>query len=352
MSSYKKYRVIKKVKESSWVVSLYLKLLDNTVPAPFKPGQHLLFKIHPPGQEIPLFRHYSFSDAYHPEYYRISVKKEFPPPGMLHLPAGVCSSWLFDTVQEGDVLEARGPLGEFTLDTGEGSPVVMIAGGIGITPILSMLKSVARENPGRQVWFFYGVNGKDEHSFSGELNELKERYSNFHITTFYTKTLPGDITGSDYDHEGFVNAAIILKQTGHGDISHYMCGPEIMMRLVGDELVRQGIAGNNIHTETFSSLAGGDVPAPAAPGEGDYMVHFTLTGRKLHWDNRYTSILTFAEANDIEISSGCLFGDCGTCLTRILEGDVKYTHPTMVKPDGGSCLPCSCVPAGNIVLKA
>src|SRR5882757_8431127 len=157
MSSYKKYRVIKKVKESNWVVSLYLKPLDNTVLTPFKPGQHLLFKFHLPGQEIPLFRHYSFSDACNPEYYRLSVKKEMPPAGMPHLPAGMCSSWLFDTVKEGDVLEARGPLGDFTLETGEDTPAVLIAGGIGITPILSMLKSVARENPGRRVWFFYGV---------------------------------------------------------------------------------------------------------------------------------------------------------------------------------------------------
>ncbi|SDS34795.1 Ferredoxin [Mucilaginibacter mallensis] len=84
--------------------------------------------------------------------------------------------------------------------------------------------------------------------------------------------------------------------------------------------------------------------------EPDFSIEFLQSGKKVKWDNRYRSILEFAEGNDIEISSGCLFGDCGTCLTEIKKGDVRYLHQTLITADKGKCLPCSCIPISNVVL--
>src|SRR3954468_20133490 len=112
MTSYRKYKVIGKVKENSSVVSLYLAPIDDTPLTPFMPGQHLMFKLHIPGQEVPLFRYYSFSDTFNKEYYRISVKKEGPPVSNPALPMGLVSSYLYDCVKEGDILEAKGPSGD------------------------------------------------------------------------------------------------------------------------------------------------------------------------------------------------------------------------------------------------
>lgn len=354
MSSYKRYRVVKKVKESNWVVSLYLQPLDEKTLAVFMPGQHLMFKIQLPGQEIPAFRYYSFSDSYDHGYYRISVKKEQP--------AGLCSAYIFDTVKEGDVLYAKGPLGDFVLDTSDHSPVVLIAGGIGITPLLSMIKSVAVDNPSREIWFFYGVNERNEHSFFAELAALKNNYPNFHIHTFYTKVYEDDRKGIHYDFDGFVSAEIILQQTGNNGLAHYICGPPVMMKYITEALINMGVGPGKIYTESFTSAITAEMhdnetaevlsAHTETTNELPWQVEFTVSGRKLPWDNRYKSILEFAEANDIEITSGCLFGDCGTCLTRLLSGEIKYTHPTMIQPDKGTCLPCSCVPTGPVVLKA
>jgi uncharacterized protein len=81
-------------------------------------------------------------------------------------------------------------------------------------------------------------------------------------------------------------------------------------------------------------------------------VAFMRSNKKLPWDSRYRSILEFAEAHDIEMSSGCLFGDCGSCLIKIQQGKVKYIHDTSVIPGNGECLPCSSVPVEDLVLDA
>lgn len=362
MSSYRKYRIVKKVKESNLVVSLYLEPEDDGALAPFKPGQHLLFKIHLPGHDVPAFRYYSFSDSYDAGYYRVSVKKEPPPANMPGVPGGLCSSYLYDTAREGDILEAKGPSGEFSLDPAGDRPVVLIAGGIGITPLLSMIKSLARENPARIAWLFYGVNERNEHSFFEELKKLRTGHPNFRINIFYNRVQADDIIGDHYDYEGFVKTGIILQQTGHAGGNHYICGPPVMIKIVSEELIKYGVAAEQIYTEAFDSALT-DTSLHAAveelstgsslsQEEERYTLDFTLSGKRLTWDNRYSSILEFSEANDIEISSGCLFGDCGTCLTKLLQGEIKYTHQTMARPDAGSCLPCSCIPLSNLVLMA
>jgi len=157
MTLYKRCEVIKKVRESRDVVSLYLQPADKTPLALFQPGQHLLFKLYMPGLEIPAFRYYSFSDAFNNQYYRVSVKKECPPDNVMSGKGG-CSSYIFDHIKEGDVLEAKGPSGEFCIRPESAVPLVLMAGGIGITPVLSMLKSIAQVNRNREVYFFYGIN--------------------------------------------------------------------------------------------------------------------------------------------------------------------------------------------------
>src|ERR1700751_2607394 len=144
MKSYRKYKVIRRVEESDLVVSLYLSPIDDTPLTPFMPGQHLMFKLDVPGSGVPVFRYYSFSDGFNQEYYRVSIKKELPPIDNSALPEGLASSYLYNCIKEGDILEAKGPSGDFYLNPKDSKPVVLIAGGIGITPLLSMVKSIAK----------------------------------------------------------------------------------------------------------------------------------------------------------------------------------------------------------------
>lgn len=355
MALYERFEVLKKVLESRNVVSLHLRSLERSELAPFKPGQHLLFRINVPGSEIPIFRYYSFSDSYDSRSYRISVKKECTmADGVVRYGRG--SGFLFDTVKAGDVLEAKGPSGDFYLDPCGSWPVVLIGGGIGITPLLSMLKSVAQCNPERKVALFYGVNERSEHSFRQEINALKNICPQLRVFTFYNSPGDDDICGCDYDHQGFISVEKIMAGSPGANAQYYLCGPPGMMKYVTDSLVESGVPADQIHTESFTAAVdvADEERAASEPAvlEKSIAIEFNRSNKKLIWDSRYRSILEFAEAHDVEISSGCLFGDCGTCLTKIKHGKIKYTHTTLAQPDEGKCLPCSCVPATDLVLEA
>jgi ferredoxin-NADP reductase len=359
MALYKRFEVVKKVQEAKGIISLYLKPADGTSLSRFQPGQHLLFKIHVPGQQIPAFRYYSFSDAYHPDYYRVSIKRECVQSEQ-GVRMGLCSSYISDCLQPGAIVEAKGPSGEFYIVPKEEHPLVLIAGGIGITPLLSMLKSIALENPSREVYFFYGVNEQSDHCFQQELNDLKKRSANFRIVTFYTKVQPDDIKGVHYDHNGYMSIKVFREVLHDLNREYYICGPAPMMQFIISELEKAGVSKEKIHTESFQQdINAWDVEPeaeplvpPAVEKEEGLFIDFKRSGRKLLWDKRYRSILEFAEAHDIDISSGCLFGDCGTCMTKVHQGEIKYNHPTMVQPDKGKCLPCSCVPSSHLILEA
>jgi ferredoxin len=140
-------------------------------------------------------------------------------------------------------------------------------------------------------------------------------------------------------------------------MEYYICGPRGMMDYITSGLEAKGIEKKSIHTESFhldinqNELYEEEIlRKELTANKNELLIEFRRSGKKLFWDQRYRSILEFAEANDIEISSGCLFGDCGTCLTKIHQGEIKYIHSTLVQPANGRCLPCSCIPVSNIVL--
>lgn len=355
MSLYRKYKVIKKVFETSSVASFYLQPADGLPLEEFMPGQHLLFKINLPDNDVPVFRYYSFSDSFNKEYYRVSVKKEPAPRNSSYELPGLVSTYLFENVKDGDVLEARGPLGSFYVSPSDENPVVLLAGGIGITPLLSMVKSIANINPNRKVYFLYGVNNSNEHGFANELSDLKRKQPGLFLATFYSFPLENDVYGNHYDYKGFLDLSIIEASLQKNNTSYYVCGPAVMMDYVKGKLKQNGVDDSKIHTESFTSSVENiheeNEQTGSPVSNGIPKIEFSKSKKTLLWDSRYRSLLEFAESNNIFISSGCLFGDCGTCLTKV-SGQVKYIHPTMVKPKDGECLPCSCVPVENILINA
>lgn len=333
---YSKFVVARKVRESQLVCSLYLKAVDDAPLLPFEAGQHLMFKLQVPGCDIPLFRNYSFSDAWNEKYYRVSVKKE----------TGLGSSYIFDIIKEGDVLEAKGPQGTFIIQPGN-EPVLLIAGGIGITPLLCMLKTITREHNDRRVTLLYGVNDGENHSFKDELLTIKSTYPNCSIINFYANVRENDEKENDYNHSGFIDLSVVNVADYK---EFYICGPEVMMQHFKQKLGDTGVPASSIFTESFVAPAE-ELEKPEANVEnGAACINYNKSQVSLYWDGRFRSLLEFSEANGIEINSGCLFGDCGTCLTKLLDGEVRYLHPTMVNPGPGNCLPCSCIPLGNISL--
>ena len=162
----RKFRVTRKVKEAEGVYSLYLKPYDGKPVPLFVPGQHLTLQVQVQDQPKPLTRCYSLSDApVFPDRYRVTVKQLTPPDEAPGAPPGLVSSHLHEVLREGATLNVQAPSGRFYLDLTKDRPVVMIAGGIGITPLMSMLGAMHAFGRPSEAWLFYGLRNRREHTF-------------------------------------------------------------------------------------------------------------------------------------------------------------------------------------------
>ena len=340
--------------------SFHLAPVDAAPLPPFLAGQFLTFALDIPqpagGASRAITRCYSVSDAPRPDAYRITVKRVLSPPNRPELPPGIASNHLHDRVQEGDLLRVRAPSGRFFIDADAEVPAVFIAGGIGITPMISMLGWCLEQQPDRVLHLYYGLRHGGEHAFKASLEALAARHPAFHLTAVYSQPGPGDVLGRDHQHAGYVDVGLLRQTLPHGRHAFYICGPPPMMASLIPALIEWGIAPQDIHHEAFgaASLA----PVQAASGEAATTIatavdiQFRRSGRSLVWSGQDASLLDFAERHGIAVESGCRSGSCGSCETAIVSGTVRYA----VKPDHdvapGSCLLCVGTPGSALVLDA
>ncbi len=337
--------------------SFHLAPVDGVPLPPFLAGQFLTFAFDIPqpagGANRLITRCYSVSDAPRPDAYRITVKRVLSPPNRPELPPGIASSHLHDRVQEGDLLRVRAPSGRFFIDADAEVPAVFIAGGIGITPLVSMLGWCLAQQPGRVLHLFYGLRHGGEHAFKSSLEALAAQHPAFHLNVVYSQPGQADVLGRDHQHAGYVDVALLRQTLPHGRHAFYICGPPPMMASLIPALIAWGIPPQDIHHEAFGPAS--LVPVQAASAEAattTVEVQFRRSGRTLIWDGQDASLLDFAERHGIAAESGCRSGSCGSCETGIRSGTVRYA----VKPDhevaAGRCLLCVGTPGSALVLDA
>ncbi|MGB8956894.1 MAG: NO-inducible flavohemoprotein, partial [Tumebacillaceae bacterium] len=174
-AGFRNFVVANKVQESDVITSFYLRPQDGQPIASFLPGQYLTLKVEIPGETYTHMRQYSLSDAPGKDYYRISVKRE---AGNDQTPAGVVSNYLHNNVQEGDVLMASAPAGDFVLDMETNSPVVLLSGGVGLTPMMSMLNTLVEKQPERKATFVHAAINSNFHAFGEHVKQVAERHDN------------------------------------------------------------------------------------------------------------------------------------------------------------------------------
>ncbi|MBF0461172.1 MAG: 2Fe-2S iron-sulfur cluster binding domain-containing protein [Magnetococcales bacterium] len=364
---WRTFRVQRKTFEDSSrsVCSLYLVPTDGQTLPSFAPGQFLTFsfRITDPVTQQPkaVTRCYSLSDQPGLDYYRISVKRVPAPAGSVGIPPGLASHHIHDTIQEGDILQVKAPSGQFCLEKGA-FPVVFVAGGIGITPLLSMLNTHLAQGPTREIWLFYGVRNSTEQVSLAHLKALARQYPHFHLQVCYSKPLPGDIQDSDCQQAGHVDIALLRRTLSLPLYQFYVCGPRNMMESIIPALDAEGIPEAWIHFESFgpaslvrpgrSSTTRPEQAASSAAGRGMITVTFVRSGKTLPWDEKADSLLEFAEQNGIEVASGCRSGGCGTCETIIQQGEVAYTYSPDFSPQPGSGLLCVAKPKRELSLMA
>lgn len=245
---FRKFVVQKKVKESDVITSFYLVPEDKGAISDFLPGQYVSVKVDIPGETYTHIRQYSLSDAPGKQYYRISVKKE---AATNEQPAGIVSNYLHDHVQEGDVLELSAPAGDFTLDMTKETSVVLISGGVGITPLLSMVNTLIMKQPERKVTFIHAAVNGNVHAFDSHMARLTEEHGSLSYYICYQSPSETDRQKPHFAKEGFINLEWIqsVVQDQHADF--YFCGPIPFMKTVYHALKEWGVPEENIHYEFF-----------------------------------------------------------------------------------------------------
>ncbi len=358
-AGFRIFRVERKVVEDAAqsICSFYLVPEDGQPLPGFLPGQFLTFRLDvltAAGATEQIVRCYSLSDAPRPDYYRVSIKR-VPAPAGCDVPPGRSSNHFHDRVSVGNILQVRAPGGHFHIDRSD-APVVLIGGGIGITPMLSMLNWCLAEQPAREIWLFYGVRNSREPVMNAPLVALAAAHSNFHLRFCFSDPLPEDQAGRDYQHHGRVNVNLLRMSLPLKPYHFYICGPTPMMESLVTALEDWGVPDAHIHFEAFGPASikrKQTAPAEAvASSAADIVVTFAKSGKQLSWQPSAGSLLEFAEANGVSVNSGCRAGGCGTCQTSIKSGEVSYQQSPDFDPEPGNCLLCVCSPKTSVTLEA
>jgi ferredoxin-NADP reductase len=359
-NGFRKFNISRKAPEGGGICSFYFSPHDGKPLPPFKPGQYLTFGLDIAGQKKQVIRCYSLSDSpHHPDYYRCSIKAVPAPRDMPDVAPGLSSNHFHDSVNEGDILDIKAPGGHFFMDTTKQSPVVLIGGGIGLTPVLSMLNQIVESGSKRETWFFYGVRDSNEQVMKEHLEQIAQENENVHMCVCYSRPQETDVEGKDYQYAERVSVDLFKRILSSNNYDFYMCGPPPMMNTIVPALEEWKVPEKHIHFEAFGPAtvkktkteANKEATSASAASAGVQIV-FAKSGKTLDWDPEIGSILDFAEENEIDIDFGCRAGNCGTCITAIKEGEVDYLNEPGAEPESGSCLACISVPKGNLSIDA
>ncbi|MBM3538166.1 MAG: 2Fe-2S iron-sulfur cluster binding domain-containing protein [Alphaproteobacteria bacterium] len=351
---FRKFVVTRKEMEANDICSFYLEPHDRRPLPVFMPGQYLTFRLAIPGQAKPVIRCYSLSDAPKAEYFRVTIKRIGPPPGKPDGLPGLASSYFHEDIEVGNILDVKAPAGQFWLEPADTTPVVLIGGGIGLTPVLSMLQAIVDANARREVWFFYGLRNRTEHVMARHLHRIAAQNPNVSLHVCYSDPTGECQQDVDYQHAERVSVDLMRRVLPSNAPHFYLCGPPPMMQAMVEGLAAWGVPHERIHHEAFgpaSVKSAAAATAPAAAVSTPVEVVFSRSARQCVWDGRST-LLEMAEANGIRLDFGCRAGNCGTCITALKTGTVDYPSPPGTAVETGSCLACVAVPKGNVTLDA
>jgi len=223
---------------------------------------------------------------------------------VLNAPAGRGgSAWVHDHLHEGEVIEVRGPRNNFSLVSAQ--RYVFVAGGIGITPIIAMIRKLEKE--GNSNWTLtYGGRSRDSMAFLGELEQRADR-----------------VVVAPQDETGLIDIAAALGPVQFGT-AVYCCGPEPLLKAV-DRACRSWPPGT-LHVERFTPVAvetSGDVPFEVVAERSGLTVEIPAD----------VSILDALAAQGIDIATSCGEGVCGTCETKVLEGEVDHRDSLLTEQE-------------------
>jgi ferredoxin-NADP reductase/MOSC domain-containing protein YiiM len=346
---FRQMRVANIHKESDNVTSFILKPIDGQPFPVFQAGQFVVLRLLVDPGKPPILRSYSLSDLPAADHLRISVKSELN---------GIGSSFLCNHTREGDQLDVSAPRGSFTLRPGQNA-VVLLSAGVGATPVMSMLHSLAAERSQREVWWIYGARNCVDHPFPEESRALLKQLSRGRGYIVYSRPAAIDQVGADFDSAGHIDAALLERIGVSRDSDFYLCGPTSFLQNMRDGLRNWGVLPGNVHTEIFGSLEA-ITPGMAQvdhtphlpqgpPGSGP-PASFARSGITAAWDPKFGSLLELAEACDVPVRWSCRSGVCHTCMTGVISGSIAYNPEPLERPAPGNVLVCCSQPNAGVTL--
>ncbi|MEG3127711.1 NO-inducible flavohemoprotein [Pantoea cypripedii] len=226
--------------QSSVIKSFELEPVDGAAVADFLPGQYLAITLRPDSQGNLQHRQYSLTHQPNGQFYRIAVKRE---------DQGAVSNWLHDEAQVGDVVQCAAPAGDFFLQAEPETPVTLISAGVGQTPMLAMLASLAEQQHPAAVTWLHATEDGQQHAFAAEVQALGSRLSDFSSHVWYRQ--PAIADAGRYDAQGLMDLAGVSAELGQPDRQFWLCGPLAFMQFVARQLLDAGVTADRIHYEVF-----------------------------------------------------------------------------------------------------
>lgn len=327
----------------------------GSIPFTFLPGQFLTYSAQIDGKTVR--RSYTIaSSAAQTAYVETTIKRE---------DGGVFSDYMHDKIKEGDLLDVMAPSGAFTFSGKEADSVVLIGGGVGITPLMAAIRYLFDIAWPGQVHLVYGAQTTEQFIFRDELEYLQRRMNNLHVAATMARAAGTSWMGS----EGQITADFLTRAIP--DLARrrvHLCGPPGMMQAIKKTLGELGVPSEQIKTEAFGPALGA-VPPPgrtviestksenggaAAIGPATASVRFAKSGKvaPLPPDK---SVLEVAESVGVPIDYSCRAGICGICKTHLLEGNVTMeVQDALTEEDRakGMILACQAKSIGNLVVEA
>lgn len=345
---WRQFRVSRIVEESSVIRSFHLEPADGGAVAPSRAGQHLPIRLAVDGDDNPVLRSYTLSSAPSDDHYRISVKREAE---------GRASRFLHDALEEGDVIEARLPSGNFTIDAAERRPAILIAAGVGITPMIAMLRHLVHEGKRlrqtRPSLLIQIARDSRQRAFDQEIDCLSQQAGDTsQIVRLVSNRLPEERPDAV---EGRFSADLLRTAPPLDECDFFLCGPPGFMQFAYDILLSLGAADHRIFAEAFGpasleraaadNTAITDSAFTAEPADHPVRVVFAASHKEARWTPDSGSLLDTAEERGLFPEHSCRSGSCGSCAVKLVSGAVAYPAKPSATIPQGEVLVCCAVPA-------
>ncbi|WP_420550559.1 FAD-binding oxidoreductase [Litorivicinus lipolyticus] len=341
-----------KVIEETWDVKTFCFMAEQPLMFFFKPGQFVTLELEIDGEQV--MRSYTISSSPSVPYsFSLTIKR---------LPGGLVSNWMHDNMKSGDELVVHGPVGRFNVIDYPSEKVMLLSGGVGVTPLMSMARWLFDTNADVDIVFAHSCRTPRDVIYKRELQHMDSRIENFHLHLISEQVGVGQ---SWYGYRGFLDATRLeLMADDFMEREIFCCGPNAYMAAVRDILVAAGFDMSRYHEESFgetpaaveeqaieqAELAVED--AEAVDTAEMRAVEFSSSGKSVRVAPEET-IHAAASKLGIHIPKACGMGICGTCRVQVISGDAVMEHNGGITDDEiaeGYVLSCCSVPASDLVV--